>query len=61
MNATRRFRIAAIPADGVLPGRRSDKLVELRLFGANSIGPRCTKWSERKFPRQYRFADATRL
>ena len=37
-----------------------DKLVELRLFGADGIRQRCAKWSGCQFPRQYRFAGATR-
>ena len=43
-------------------GRRTwhDKLVELGLFAANGIRQRCAKWSGCQFPRQYRFADATR-
>ena len=37
-----------------------DKLVELRLFGANGTRQRCANWSGCQFPRQYRFAGATR-
>jgi hypothetical protein len=47
-----------IPGSPVKPTH--DKLVELRLFGANGIRQRCAKWSGCQFPRQYRFAGATR-